>query len=220
MASKIILKRFVTSKLETNTYVVCREGTCIVIDPGENIEDVISYLKASMLKPIAILITHGHPDHFAGAPKLKKAFPGAVIYMSFLDLEVAEHLMYELYPELYSYLYNSFYVEKPLGEGRHVFGSIEVESIATPGHSPGSKTLYIRELGAAFTGDTLFAGSVGTTHFLGGSEEMLLKSICKLYNMLPLDTAVYPGHGPETTLRRELEENIYVKSAIKSCTLG
>jgi glyoxylase-like metal-dependent hydrolase (beta-lactamase superfamily II) len=196
---------------------VCRNSTCIVIDPGEDIENVVEYVRSRGLSLEAILITHGHPDHFAGSPKLKKVFPKALIYMSFLDLEVAEAMMLELYPDLYNYLYNNFVVERNLTQGTHTFGPIEVEAIRTPGHSPGSTALYIRNLEAVFTGGLLLAGSVGVTYIFGGSEEDIVKSICKLYKLLPHKTRVYPGHGPQTTLEQELLENYYVKMAVEVC---
>ncbi len=106
-------------------------------------------------------------------------------------------------------------VDYALAEDRALrFGNLELQVICTPGHTPGSVSVYVPDFQALFSGDTLFAGTVGRTDLPGGSERTLAESIRKVFRMLPLDTYVYPGHGPSTTLRRELRANPFVEDAL------
>lgn len=212
--------KFVTSVYRTNTYLIYTDHVGIVIDVGDYIEEVIKTVHELDIRLEAIVITHGHADHFSGIPRFKQEFPDAVIYMNFNDIDVAEYTMYQLYPDLYEYLYNMFRVERDLKEGVYAFDIIEIKAIETPGHTPGSMTLYIPTFNALFTGDTLFAGTIGRTDLVGGSEEDIAKSICKIYTSVPIKTTVYPGHGSETSLEIERSKNIYVKSFLKECKLS
>jgi len=104
-----------------------------------------------------------------------------------------------------------------INEGHASFDDLDVVVIYTPGHTRGSISLYIPELRALFSGDTIFQGTVGRTDMPSGSEHRLRKSLCRLYTALPLETIVYPGHGPPTTLKYELYYNIFVREALEAC---
>ena len=97
-----------------------------------------------------------------------------------------------------------------LKEGPHTFGSIKCEVLTTPGHTPGSLSIYFPELNSIMTGDLLFYHSVGRTDFPGSSQEALRKSLHKKIFILPQETAVYPGHGPNTNVGEELANNPYL----------
>uniref|UniRef100_A0A7C5UTF5 MBL fold metallo-hydrolase n=2 Tax=Ignisphaera aggregans TaxID=334771 RepID=A0A7C5UTF5_9CREN len=215
MAIKIM--KFVTGVYKTNTYIVYSDGIGIVIDVGEYVDDVVKTIQELSVEVKAVLITHGHADHFAGVSRLKQFFPSIAIYMNFNDIDIAEYTMYQLYLDIYEYLYNSFRVEKDLKENLYDFNSINIKVIETPGHSPGSVAIYIPDINALFTGDTIFAGTIGRIDLIGGSEKDMVKSICKIYRTIPINAIVYPGHGLETTLEKEHRDNIYIKAILDSC---
>lgn len=203
--------------LETNMYVLYSEEASVVIDAGDEASELVRVLRDLNLEPKALLVTHGHADHYLGSSTLKKAFPNLKVYMSPLDLDVAALTVGLIYPELAERGLGAPEVDEVVAEGLYEFGDVVVEAISTPGHSPGSVSFYVPGAGAVFTGDTLFAGSVGRTDLVGGSFEELLNSICKLYNKLPHHVRVMPGHGPETTLGLELRTNPYVGYALARC---
>ncbi len=213
---------FVVGPLDTNCYLVydeeAREG--VVIDPGgdaEELAELLRWVDRLGLRVVAIVVTHGHFDHFLGAPYLSREL-GAPIYMNPRDAEVAR-VSAKWSP---AFGYEEVVLEEfePLSEGSSIrFGDLELKPIETPGHSPGSTCLYV-EGEALFSGDTLFAGTVGRTDLPGGSHRDLLRSIAKIFSSLPLDTRVYPGHGPSTTLRRELRANPFVEDALRLASHG
>jgi glyoxylase-like metal-dependent hydrolase (beta-lactamase superfamily II) len=213
----IKVARFITGVYETNTYIVYSNDVGIVIDVGEYVENIIEVINRLGIEIKAILITHGHADHFAGVPRLKQVFPNAVIYMNFNDIDIAEYTMHQLYPDLYEYLYNSFRIERDLKENLYNFNSINIKAFETPGHSPGSTVIYIPDVNMLFTGDTIFMGTIGRTDLIGGSEKDMEKSICKIYRAIPIKSIVYPGHGLETTLEKEYTNNIYIGKILENC---
>ncbi|MEM4035739.1 MAG: MBL fold metallo-hydrolase [Fervidicoccaceae archaeon] len=210
------ISRFVAGPLETNTYLLYDERAldAVVVDAGGPSGELLAKLRDLGLKLRAILITHGHLDHFAWAPELRRR-TGAPIYLHRDDLELAG------LSSSWGLYYSSSELEQlepdALLEGgeRLRLGEIELEVLSTPGHSPGSISIYSPASRSVFVGDTLFAGSVGRTDLPGGSEEALLESLRELCTLLPPDTEVYPGHGPSTTLGAEIENNPYVWFALR-----
>jgi hydroxyacylglutathione hydrolase len=156
----------------------------MVIDPGEDAQEIAAALDEDSLKLSFIVTTHAHFDHIQGAKELQQT-KGGEIYghpadgLPFADKELAEGMEFDL-------------------------DGLKLTVIHTPGHSAGSCSILAD--GAIFGGDLLFEGSVGRTDFPGGSYEELLDSLDKL-RPLPPETIVYPGHGPATTLGREIEIN-------------
>lgn len=212
---RIYVLRFVVGLLDTNMYLVYDERTLdsVLIDVGGDPSEALSWVERLGLRLIAVLATHGHFDHVAGIPRLGRRAPA---YIHTDDVTTVRTSM-----EWYS-RYSGEKVEEPLfdvlldGDAELGLGSIEVRVLHTPGHSPGSVSIYVPRAGALFTGDTLFAGTVGRTDLPGGSAEDLYKSIRKVYDRVPSDTLVYPGHGPHTTLRREMRANPFVEDALRS----
>lgn len=209
--------RIATGRYGTNSYIIYTDGVGMVVDVGENAEELIDTINRLGLGVEAILITHGHADHFAGLPMLRKALPQAKIGMNRRDLEVAEFIAPMMYPKRYRELLESLEIEIDLAEGIYRFGEIVFRVLETPGHSPGSIAIYLSYSNTLFTGDTLFAGAVGRTDLFGGSEKELAKSICRFYRELPSSTHVYPGHGPETTLENEYHSNFYIRHILERC---
>lgn len=192
----------------TNCYLLYGEdGDCAVIDPGAEPEKVVARMRELSLTPRMILLTHGHYDHIGGIPGLKALYPSLPVYVHEKDKEMMED------PEKnFSTAFDpaGFAVSPDFtlkaGDTLPLSGGT-IRLIHTPGHTRGGVS-YIAEK-FLFTGDTLFAGGVGRTDLYGGDMGALRISLGKLLG-LPGDYAVYPGHGPVSTLSRERRENPYL----------
>jgi hydroxyacylglutathione hydrolase len=182
----------------------------VVIDPGDEIDRVLAILAQHQLRVKAIIITHAHIDHIGGAKKLKTA-TGAPVYMNAKDQPLAEHLDTQAAwlgmaaPERTE-------IDVDVREGEKVpLGKAEFRVLHTPGHTPGSISLWIPAENKLIAGDTLFLDSIGRTDLPGGDHRQILRSIRD--KLLPLDdtTAVTPGHGPNTTIGRERARNPFLQ---------
>ena len=191
----------------------------LVLDPGDEVERVLDALKRHSLHVKAIVSTHAHIDHVGGLQKLQQA-TGAPVLMHGDDMELYRHL-----DEQAAWLGvpppPSARVDQLLREGDTVrWGNYAASILHTPGHTPGSVSLYLPGTGAAsaaeagptlFAGDTLFAGSIGRTDLWGGSMTDILRSIRGKLLVLPEQTLVYPGHGPATTIGEERANNPFLR---------
>lgn len=198
--------------LQVNCYVLgCpRTRRAIVVDPGDDARQIVAILKRHSLQLERILATHAHFDHLLGCRDLQQA-TGAPLSLHPADRPLAATMRRTCMawlgydpgesPEAHSDL--------TLGETVRV-GDLALEVRHTPGHSPGSVTLVDHAGRRAFTGDALFAGSIGRTDFPGSSLETLLESIRREILSLPDDYAVLPGHGPASTVGRERRGNPFL----------
>lgn len=189
----------------------------IVIDPGDEVERILGLLGRYKLTVKVIVSTHAHIDHVGGLAKLHQ-YTGAPVMMHNDDLPLyhamdvqAEFLGMQA-PELVA-------VDHLLKEGDALsWGGFQADVIHTPGHSPGSVSLYLpKDSGQIkltqpqlFAGDTLFAGSIGRTDLWGGSYDQLMDSLKSKLLQLPDDTVVHPGHGPSTSIGHERHSNPYL----------
>lgn len=199
--------------LQTNAYILSnKEKECVVFDPGAEGEKLIHLLKHRGLTPVAVLLTHAHFDHI-----------GAV-----------EDMRHEWNIPVYLHENEKSWLKDPSLNGSHLFltagssisvgdadyllkkeGTVRINSFTfevfeTPGHSPGSVSYYCKDEEAVFSGDALFAGSIGRTDLPGGNHKQLLASIHHKLLALPENTIVLPGHGPETTIESEMDQNPFL----------
>jgi hydroxyacylglutathione hydrolase len=198
-----------------NGYVVaCGEaGEAVLIDPGDEVDELLSVIRTERLTTIAILLTHAHLDHVTGVGRATAALKAPVwlhrddlfLYDSVVEQGRMFGLALQQPPAV-----DAFY---EIGQRFH-FGDCVVDVLTTPGHCPGGVCLAIGRDGSAdrelFVGDTLFAGSIGRTDLPGGDLDTLLRSIRTVLFRFPDDTAVYSGHGPKTTIGQERRSNPFL----------
>lgn len=192
---------------DANCYIVYDEASKegFVIDPGGDAEGIFDAISSRGIKVKFILLTHGHFDHTGGVNELKSKL-NVPAYISEKDkyLISGEHSLDYILLHSDKVEIDGFIKD---GDILH-FGGEELEIIETPGHTPGGVTVKVKD--ALFTGDTLFAGSVGRSDLPGGSHEMLIQSIKDKLVDFPDDTVVYPGHGPSSTMGREKAYNPFL----------
>ena len=209
------VKKFVLGVYEENSYLIIDDETneAIVIDPGEGPYALLEMISSSKLSVKYILNTHAHIDHILGVAEVKKA-TGAPFYLCEKDIFLLDALPAQAEMLGLGGTYTVPEVDGNISEG-DVFevGSIRLNVFETPGHSPGSVS-FVTD-GALFSGDVLFLGSVGRIDLPGGSWDILNSSLQEKICVLDRDTVVYSGHGPETTIGKELDSNPYLQPGVK-----
>lgn len=211
------IEKFEVNALRENCYVVSDETKeCVIIDCGaydlEEFQDIANYIKSNELKPVRLLATHGHIDHNFGNDYVLKEY-GLKVEVHEKDRRLMES-MHEQAQLIFGMTLDIRVPQATVGkyfteEDVIRFGSHEFKIIETPGHSPGSVFFLCESEKVAFSGDTLFKGSIGRTDFMGGSSFMIimsLRSVCQLED----DIRVYPGHGDDTTIGYECATNMYL----------
>jgi hydroxyacylglutathione hydrolase len=204
----------VTGDLQENCYLLWRDGeqAAIVFDPGDEAEMIDRAMKKMRIAPAAFLQTHCHSDHIGALTPLKNLYPGAPLYCP-----AAEAIWLERPTLNLSYFYGvNITGPKPehlINDGDIIkVGSLSLKAIHVPGHSPGGTAFFIEDDGGKaphlYCGDILFAGGIGRTDLPGGAgEDLLIEGIREKLFTLPEETIVHPGHGAETTIGEEKENN-------------
>jgi len=202
---------FPVGPLHCNCSIVGDEQTreAMVIDPGDDIEDVLAIVQRHGLTVKQIVITHAHIDHIGGAAKLKRV-TGAPVLLNVNDqallkmLDVQASWLGMRPPEQ-----TTIDAGLETGDKLHA-GSLVADVLHTPGHTEGSVCLYFAAQKKLIAGDTLFAGSIGRTDLPGGSFKKIMASLLGPVLALPDETIVIPGHGPLTTIGDERETNPFL----------
>jgi glyoxylase-like metal-dependent hydrolase (beta-lactamase superfamily II) len=203
--------KFVFSPIDVNTFILAdKSGDCAIIDCGcydaSEFKILTNFIAEKKLNPVLLLNTHCHLDHIFGNILIQNKYNlGA--FCSNLDemnrKNSVQHaamfgLEMDMPPEPAGYI----------SDGEEVkFGSVILKALHVPGHSPGSLAFYSMKDEVVFTGDALFAGSIGRSDLPGGDHNTLIESIKRKLFTLPPSTVVYPGHGEETTIEREIKHN-------------
>lgn len=213
----IIESRAVAPFMKNGFVVACeRTREAVLIDPGDEVQALLSFVQEQDLSVRHILLTHAHVDHVTGVGSAKRAL-GAPVYLHRDDLFLYQHavesgalfgMRVERQPPIDVYY----------APGQVItFGTLEARPYHTPGHCPGGVCLQIGARGERgrdlFVGDTLFAGSIGRTDLPGGDYETLISSIRSVLFKFGDDAVVHPGHGPDTTIGRERRMNPFLAMA-------
>ena len=212
----MILETFPVGPLRCNCTILGDELTheAVVIDPGDNLPEILSRLQKHGLTLRQIIVTHAHIDHVGGAALLKKV-TGAPVFLNKHDLELLGAMEMQAgwlgvpTPEV---------APPDASADDHTkigLATLPAEVIHTPGHTPGSICLLFPGQNLLLAGDTLFAGSIGRTDLPGGDGRQILRSLRERLLVLPDTTRVLPGHGPETTIGEERQSNPFLQPGIR-----
>ncbi len=196
--------------LEVNCYLLNADGNneTLIVDPGGSFEHIDRQLQADGRQPVGILLTHGHIDHLTAVPDLVQKYQVPVY------VHPQDHALYNSpNTQLPGLMPTVEGLPTPIDELPNAT-ELVYAVLHTPGHSPGSVCFHFPDDQVLISGDTLFCGSVGRTDLAGGDATTLKNSLKEQIITLPGDTAVYPGHGPATTLDRERQSNPFLTSDI------
>lgn len=219
----MLIAGFPSGSLQANCYLVATGAgaDCVVLDPGEDSAAQVATLAAEHgLTPVAVLLSHGHFDHVGGAAELSADY-GIPVHIHQADRYMLADPLAAVSPEFARLLVDRTFPPAPAtvvglpGSGVLDLAGMRIEIVHTPGHTPGS-TVY--GLPAAdgrpqvlFTGDTLFAGTIGRSDLPGGDGGQLVDSIMTRLMTRPDDTVVLPGHGPASTIGAERVSNPFLQ---------
>ena len=209
----MIIETFPVGPLQCNCTILGdpETGEAIVIDPGDEPMKVLKRLSTHGLKPKAILITHTHLDHVGGNHEVREK-TGAKVMLHEKDLPLYDNLkMQAQMIGLATPVRGA--VDEHIHQGDVIpFGGKgdSIQVLHTPGHTPGSCSFFLGSRSLLFSGDTLFAGSVGRTDLWGGDFDTEIRSIRERLLPLPDETRVIAGHGPDTTIAEERESNPFL----------
>ena len=209
------IRRYNCNYLSENCYVASEGGAAVIVDPGffdEELPALYEYLEAGGLKPCAILLTHAHFDHMLATKTLQERFGGIPVYMHPKEA-VTLQLDKKYVDESGISGFQPQFVSTPVEDGQtlDLAEGLSFKVIATPGHTPGGVCWYNEAAGVLFSGDTLFAGTIGRTDLEYGDYDAIIRSIMEKLIFLPGETDVFPGHGRPTTISDERVNNPFLE---------
>jgi hydroxyacylglutathione hydrolase len=211
----MILETLTVGPFQENCYVIGDEatGAGAVVDPGDEAARIAFAVEQTGLEIAQILITHAHIDHVGAVAALVDEYSCPVLMHA-----EAEPMLNQLPTQA---MMMGLRFGKVPAVDRHIegdevleVGDLRLKALYTPGHAPGHLALYAESESVVFSGDALFAGSVGRTDLFGGDMELLMRSINERLLALPDETRVYPGHGPQTTVGDERRYNPFVQGGL------
>jgi hydroxyacylglutathione hydrolase len=219
----MLINRIIVGSMFTNTYVVSTgKKECIIVDPGADKALIVQRLEMMNLIPQAIVFTHGHIDHTSAAAGIRDHYAARSHHIpvgihredaGFLG-PASQSSNYDIFSCLGDNAITAFETfEKTIPEAEFFFGEGEaildtdLVVLHTPGHSTGSSCFYSESRQVVLTGDTLFFNTIGRTDFPGGRADRVLSAVSERLFELPQETRVFPGHGPLTTIEREVMNN-------------
>lgn len=207
------VKSFTFNDYQENTYLVIKDGKCIIIDPGnyydnENSE-IKNFIEDNSLSPLFILVTHVHIDHVLGIKYLSDEY-SIDTYIPKSELDFHDNMIN--YASMFGFdKYDHQNNIKLIDDSSKLsFIEVPIEILSLPGHSPGHLGFYFRENKICFSGDVLFKNSIGRTDLPGGSHDVLIESIKNKLFLLGDDDTIFPGHGPITTIIEEKKNNPFL----------
>ncbi len=204
------IKKLVLGPVMTNCYIVYEKEKkeALIIDPADRPQIIEKTLEDLQLAPAAILLTHGHFDHILGGEALKERY-GILVYAHQEEVSLAAD---EIQNEAVGFgTHGRIRVDRPLSDGQILsLGGFQIRVIHTPGHTAGGVCYYFEEQKILFSGDTLFAGSVGRTDLHTGNYAQIISSVREKLFALPEDVRVFPGHDEETTIGYEMKYNPFI----------
>uniref|UniRef100_I5AVH8 Zn-dependent hydrolase, glyoxylase n=1 Tax=Eubacterium cellulosolvens (strain ATCC 43171 / JCM 9499 / 6) TaxID=633697 RepID=I5AVH8_EUBC6 len=205
--SNMIIQSLVVGAIQTNVYFIMNKETkeLLIVDPADEAGRIAEKVREMQGTPKAVLLTHGHYDHFGAADALRKEF-GIDVYCEEHEQQVLSDPSVNTSPM--HGLSAVLKADRYLTDGQQIeLAGFEIHVLRTPGHTTGSCCFYFPKDGVLFSGDTLFCESYGRTDFPTGNSREMTESIHRLLRELPEDTAVYPGHALNTSIAWEKRYN-------------
>lgn len=208
------IKTFCFNPFYENTYILSNSKDGLVIDPGclyeDEFRELDQYAAQNNIDIKAILITHGHLDHIFGCKYISQKYNSDIylpdldktLYNSLNEASMQFNIETETPPDNYTLIKDNSIIK---------ICGFEITPLFTPGHTKGEYCYYMKKEKICFTGDVLFAGSIGRTDLWGGDYDSLIKSINNKLLTLDDDVTIYSGHGPESTIGREKISNPYLR---------
>ena len=204
-------RRMPAGPIQANAYfLVSEDQSCLIFDPGGEVDKINNYIKENNLKPLAILLTHAHFDHIGALDEVRDRWD-VPVYLHKNEEKWLEDSSLNGSGILRGIAVTARPAERLIeGDGILDIGPFHLETLFTPGHSPGSVSYYVKDADLVISGDVLFQGGIGRTDLHGGSQNVLLDSIHQKLLTLPGHTLVLSGHGPETDIQTEQERNPFI----------
>lgn len=207
------VKSFTFNDYQENTYLVVKDGKCLIIDPGNYYDEenftIKKFIDDNSLIPEFILITHVHIDHVLGIKYLADEY-SIDTFIPHSELDFHDNMIN--YASMFGFeKYSHQKNVKLIDETSQLnFKDIPIEILSLPGHSPGHLGFYFREDKLCFSGDVLFRNSIGRTDLPGGNYDVLIESIKNKLFLLGHNDTIFPGHGPITTIDEEKKNNPFL----------